>query len=109
KADLEVLNTNITKTEIRAPFSGKLGLRMVSLGAYVNNASVITTISQMNQMRVDFTVPEKYTSQLRNGDVVNFSVPGSGRNYAARVMATQSSISQNTRTLQVRAVVLGNQ
>jgi membrane fusion protein (multidrug efflux system) len=109
RADLEVLNTSILKTEIRAPFSGKLGLRMVSLGAYVNNATVITTISQMNQMRIDFTVPEKYTSQVKNGDIVNFTVPGSARNYAAKVIATESNISQNTRTLQVRAAVLGNQ
>lgn len=109
RADLAVLNTNILKTEIRAPFTGKLGLRMVSIGAYVTNATVITTISQMNQMRIDFTVPEKYTSQMANGQMVNFTVPGSNRTFAAKVIATESNISQNTRTLQARAAVVGNQ
>ena len=109
KADLEVINTSIEKTNIRAPFSGKLGLRLVSLGAYVNPTSTLTTISQMNQMKIDFTVPEKYTSQVGLGHVVNFRIEGSNRNYVDRVMATQSNIQENTRTLQVRALVQGDQ
>lgn len=109
RADLAVLMTNIQKTEIRAPFSGKLGLRLVSLGAYVSTGTVLTTISQMNQMRIDFTVPEKYTSQVAIGQFVNFTVANTQLNYTAKVMATQSSISENTRTLQVRAAVQGDQ
>lgn len=109
KSDLAVLETNIRKTEVRAPFSGKLGLRMVSIGAYVSPTTVLTTISEMNQMRVDFTVPEKYTTQVGLGKFVNFTVEGSSINYAARVIATESNISENTRTLQVRAAVQGKQ
>lgn len=66
RADLAVLMTNIKKTEIRAPFTGKLGLRLVSVGAYVSPASVVSTISALNQMRIDFTVPEKYTNQVKS-------------------------------------------
>lgn len=109
KSDLAVLETNIRKTEVRAPFSGKLGLRMVSTGAYVTPATVLTTIGEINQMRIDFTVPEKYTTQVGIGKFVNFTVEGSKINYAARVIATQSSISETTRTLQIRAAVQGNQ
>lgn len=109
RSDLAVLETSIRKTEVRAPFTGKLGLRMISVGAYVSPATVVTTISQMNQMRVDFTVPEKYTRQMAVGQYVNFTVEGSPNKYAARVIATESNISQNTRTLQVRAVVQGPQ
>src|SRR5438045_258009 len=59
-------------------------------------------------MKIDFTVPEKYIPQVKNGQFVNFTVEGTGRTYAARVMATQSNITENTRTLQVRAIVQGD-
>lgn len=106
-ADLSVVQTQIEKTNIRAPFSGKLGLRMVSVGAYVSPTSVISTISQPNQLKIDFTVPERYINQISYGKFVNFEVDGSNRTYAAKVMATESNITQDTRTLQVRAAVQG--
>jgi membrane fusion protein, multidrug efflux system len=106
-ADLAVVQTQIEKTNIRAPFNGKLGFRMVSVGAYVSPASVISTISQPNQLKLDFTVPERHINQITNGKIVNFKVDGSDRTYAARVMATESNITQDTRTLQVRATVQG--
>lgn len=107
-ADLSVVQTQIEKTNIRAPFSGKLGLRMVSVGAYVSPTSVISTISQPNQLKIDFTVPERYINQISYGKFVNFTVDGSDRTYAAKVMATESNITQDTRTLQVRAAVQGS-
>lgn len=106
-ADLAVVETQIEKTNIRAPFSGKLGLRMVSLGAYISPTSVISTISQPNQLKLDFTVPERYINQINNSKVVNFKVDGSDKTYAARVIATESNVTQDTRTLQVRAAVQG--
>lgn len=108
-ADLSVVETQIEKTNIRAPFSGKIGLRMVSLGAYVSPSTTISTISQMNQLKIDFTVPERYIPQVKIGDFVSFKIDGSDRTYAARVIATESNITQDTRTLQVRAAVQGNQ
>lgn len=107
-ADLAVIQTQIEKTNIRAPFTGKLGLRMVSVGAYISPTTTLSTISQLDQMRIDFTVPEKYSHEITNGQFVNFKVEGSDRPYTARVMATESNITQDTRTLMVRAVVQGN-
>jgi membrane fusion protein (multidrug efflux system) len=109
RADLAVTNTQIEKTNIRAPFSGKLGLRMVSTGAYVSPQTVLTTISQLNQMKLDFTVPERYIPQIKLGQFVIFSVEGDNRTYSAKIVATQSNITENTRTLQVRASVQGDQ
>jgi membrane fusion protein (multidrug efflux system) len=106
-ADLAVVETQIEKTNIRAPFSGKIGLRMVSLGAYISPTSVISTISQPNQLKLDFTVPERYINQVGYGKFVNFKIDGNNKTYAARVMATESNITQDTRTLQVRAAVQG--
>lgn len=107
-ADIAIIREQISRTVVRAPFSGKVGLRMVSLGAYVSPTTVLTTISQTGQMKIDFTVPEKYISQLTNGQYVNFTVEGNNRNYTARVMATESNVAENTRTLQARAIVQGD-
>lgn len=107
RADLDIINTAISRTVIRAPFSGKLGLKMVSTGAFVTPLSVITSIQKTNELRLDFTVPEKYSSQIKNGQYVNFTVEGSERNYTATVFATESGIQENTRSLTIRARVKG--
>jgi membrane fusion protein (multidrug efflux system) len=106
-ADLDIINTTIAKTVIRAPFSGKLGLKDISPGAYVTPQSIIAIIQKTADLKIDFNVPEKYTNQIKKGQYVNFTIDGSDRNYAAVISATQSGIDQNTRTLMIRAQVKG--
>lgn len=105
RADIDITKANITKTEIRAPFSGRVGLKNISPGAYVTPQSVLATIQQVDLLKLDFTVPEKYSSQMQKGKTVSFTTEGSPKNYTAKVIATESSITENTRTLMVRAVV----
>ena len=105
KADIEITRANITKTEIRAPFSGKLGLKNISPGAFVTPATVVTTISQVDRLKLQFSVPEKYGSEIRKGQVVSFTVNGSPKTFAAAVMATETSIGEETRSLTIRALV----
>lgn len=107
-ADIAIVQTQIAKTVVRAPFSGKIGLRVVSVGAYVTPASIMTTLSQTTNLKIDFTVPEKYVTQVKNGQFINFTVEGTDKNYAGRIIATESNIAQTTRTLNVRAAVQGN-
>ena len=107
-ADIAVVQTQIAKTVVRAPFSGKVGFRMVSVGAYVSPATVMTTISQTGNLKVDFTVPEKYIPQIHAGQFVNFTVEGVDKKFTGRIVATQSNITENTRTLGVRAAVQGD-
>ena len=109
QADIDILRTSIAKTQIRAPFSGKLGLKEVSTGAYVTPQSIIATIQKTSNLRIDFNVPEKYSSQIKMGQYVNFTVEGSNRNYSAVIAATESGIEQTTRTLTIRARVQGDQ
>lgn len=106
KADMELVRVNISKTEIRAPYAGRLGLRNVSLGAYVTPTTLLTTLRQMNRMKLDFTVPEKYGQLFVKGRTVKFSVAGSSRNYSATVLATESAVAAETRSLKVRASVM---
>lgn len=105
KADIDIIRTSIGKTEIRAPFSGKLGLKNISPGAYVTPASVIAVVNQTDQLKLDFTVPEKYTGQIKIGQLVSFSYEGSDKRYNAKVIATESSVAENTRSLAVRSIV----
>jgi membrane fusion protein (multidrug efflux system) len=105
KADLDIIGEAIRKTEIRAPFSGKLGLKNISPGAYITPAVIITTISQVSQLKIQFNVPEKYGSQLKNGQSINFLVDGTLKNYTASILATEVHIEENTRSLAVRAWV----
>ena len=107
KADIEIVRTSIAKTEIRAPFSGKVGLKNISPGAFVTPVSIIAIINQMDQLKLDFTVPEKYSGQIKMGQQVVFSYEGSVKSFNAKVIATESSVAENTRSLKIRAQVIG--
>ena len=107
KADIGIIQTSISKTVVRAPFSGKLGLRNISIGAYVSPADIIAIINQIDQLKLDFSVPEKYVDQIKTGQLVTFSFDGSDKQLGAKVIATESNVTQDTRSLSVRAAVIG--
>lgn len=106
RADMEIVRSDIKRTEIRAPFSGTLGLKMVSPGAYVTPQTMLTTIRQTSTLKLDFTVPEKYTSRMEKGKVIDFKIEGSDQTYQARIVATESGISEEDRSLKLRAEVI---
>lgn len=105
KVDIEATQIAIVKTEIRAPYSGQLGLRSVSLGAYISPAEIITTVRQVSELKLEFSVPEKYAKEIKKGDRVSFRVDGGQRTHSATVLATENSVEQTTRTLRIRALV----
>jgi membrane fusion protein (multidrug efflux system) len=105
KAYIDIVREAVRKTEIRAPFNGKLGLKNISQGAYVTPATIVTTISQVSQLKLQFNVPEKYGSQLKNGQAVNFTIDGSTKIFSANMMAAEVQMDENTRSLAIRALV----
>ena len=105
KADIEVLKVQIRKTEVHAPFDGVVGLRNVSLGAEVTPSTALATIRSVSQLKLDFSVPEKYSSQIVSGMKVLFTIQGDDRNHSASVMATEEGIDPGTRNLKVRALI----
>jgi membrane fusion protein (multidrug efflux system) len=107
KADIELIKVDIVKTEIRAPFAGRIGLKNISNGAYITPATLLTTISQVNRLKLEFSVPEKYSEAMRKGRQVSFTIAGTDNKFTASILATESNIEANTRTLKVRAVVAG--
>ena len=108
-ADIQLVKVDIEKTRIRAPYTGQVGLKNISLGAYVTPTNILTTISQVDNLKLEFTVPEKYSENMASGKEVSFTIGGVDKQFTARVMATESTIEANTRSLKVRAVVNGKQ
>jgi membrane fusion protein (multidrug efflux system) len=104
KADIELLESRISDTEIRAPFDGVIGLRMVSTGAYVTPSTLIATLQQNDPMKVEFSVPERYASRITKGMEVLVLVGETGKAYKGQVFATDQKVELNTRTLRVRAL-----
>lgn len=105
KADMQVLQADISKTVIRAPFYGKVGFKNISIGAYVTPATVVTTIRQINKLKLEFAVPEKYTPKIETGNVINFTTEASNKKYSAKIVATESGITEENRSLKVHAIV----
>jgi membrane fusion protein (multidrug efflux system) len=105
RADMELLRINLAKTELRAPYDGVLGLRRISPGAYVTPATPITTLRSASALKLDFSVPEKYSQMLRIGQSIEFMVEGSATPYRATIQATEQRINEGSRDLMVRAQV----
>jgi membrane fusion protein (multidrug efflux system) len=105
KADIDINREAVRKTEIRAPFSGKLGLKNVSPGAYVTSATALTTISQVSNLKIQFNVPERYGALLTNGHPVTFVIDGTDKTFNASVLATEVMIDELTRSLAIRATI----
>jgi membrane fusion protein (multidrug efflux system) len=105
KADIEVLKVQINKTEVRAPFDGTIGLRNISIGAQVTTSTALATIRDLRHLKLDFSVPGKYSSMIKPGFKVQFSVRGDDKKYDATVMATEQGIESDTRNLTLRAIV----
>ncbi|MEO7766893.1 MAG: efflux RND transporter periplasmic adaptor subunit [Ferruginibacter sp.] len=108
KADIVYTQALVDKTVIRAPFSGVVGLRQVSPGAFVTSATVIATLQQTSEMKIDFTLPEAYGSAIKTGLIVEVEVDAvSNTRGRALIIATEPGANTGTRNLKVRAILRG--
>ena len=105
RADIEVQKVLIRKTEVLAPFDGVIGLRNISVGAQVTPSTLLATIRSEDKLKLDFSVPEKYSSEIKPGMRISFTMSNSDKQYEATVIATEQGIDVSTRNLKVRAVV----
>lgn len=105
QADMQILKADINKTVIRAPFDGKIGFKNISNGAYITPATIITTIRQVNRLKLEFSVPEKYSNVVKVGNLISFTTETTSKKYSAKIIATESGITQENRSLKVLAVV----
>ena len=102
-ANIKVLNAQIDKTVVRAPFSGRLGLRMVSPGAYVTPQTLLGTLEESENIKIDFTVPEFYAKLARVGYTVFIQTNESDEKKTAVISAVEPQINVETRNIKVRA------
>ncbi|MGE4346924.1 MAG: efflux RND transporter periplasmic adaptor subunit [Flavobacteriaceae bacterium] len=105
KAQTQLIEAQIAKTVIVAPFSGKIGLRNISEGTYVTPITLIAKLVSSSDMKITFSVPEKYANQISINTELKFTVSGSNEKFAAKVYAIEPEIELATRTLKVRAKI----
>jgi membrane fusion protein (multidrug efflux system) len=104
EAGLALLELQIERTTVRAPFAGAIGQRFVSVGDYVTPATRLLTLQTVNPQRAVIEVPERYAVRLRPGQIVEFSVASQeGRTYRARVDFIDPVVQNENRTILVKA------
>ncbi|WP_022975766.1 efflux RND transporter periplasmic adaptor subunit [Nevskia ramosa] len=101
---ISIIDAQIEKTEVRAPFDGVVGLRYVSEGSYVNATTRVATLQQIDRLKVNFSVPEKYAGRVKVGSAISFSIVGSDRRFKGSIYAFDPRIDAGTRTVVIRAV-----
>lgn len=108
QAQSQLISAQIAKTSVRAPFSGKIGLRSISPGTYVTPSTLIAKLVSTNPIKITFAIPEKYATQVKVNTVLSFTVSDSGEKFSAKVYAIEPGVDVTTRTLQIRAIAENN-
>lgn len=103
RAQIDLIDVQISKAAIRAPFTGRIGLRHVSEGAFITSTTLITTLVQENPVKVEFAVSERYATAVKPGQTIEFSPEKSAKTYTANVYAYEPMIDAGTRMMTIRA------
>ncbi|PIF62894.1 MULTISPECIES: efflux RND transporter periplasmic adaptor subunit [unclassified Flavobacterium] len=104
QAQSQLIKAQIAKTSVRAPFSGRIGLRSISPGTYITPTILVAKLVNTGKLKITFSIPEKYASQVKTNTYITFTVSGSTEKYTAKVYAIEPEVAVATRTLQVRAI-----
>lgn len=104
QAQIRELQVTLDKTRITAPFDGQVGMINIHVGAIVSVNTLLTNIEDNSVVKIEFTVPEKYTNVIREGSRHTFTTPSSEGEFTTEVIAKAASLSTDTRTLLVRGV-----
>lgn len=103
KADIELVKTRIQQTELRAPFDGMIGLRQVSEGAYASPSVVVTTLTKISPLKIEFSLTQNFVNTIKPGTEISFSVENDLGVYNASVYAVESRLDTRTLSLFARA------
>ncbi|MGE5683322.1 MAG: efflux RND transporter periplasmic adaptor subunit [Bacillota bacterium] len=104
KAEIDLIKAQIAKTEIRAPFDGTIGLKSVSEGSYISPSTKIASLQNTTSVKIDFSIPERYSNLVKTGNTITFTIQGNNDKYSAKIFAIEPKIDPVTRTLQIRAI-----
>lgn len=103
-ADIEMIESEISKTEIRAPFDGIIGLKTISTGAFISANTRIATIQALDPVKLEFSVPERYRPMFSDESPVTFTTESSEGVFTGKVYAFEPKIDLETRSILVRAL-----
>ncbi len=106
-ADIELVKSKILQTELRAPFDGIIGLRLVSEGAYATPSTIVANLTKISPLKIEFSIPERYVSDVSEGTNISFFMEeanGMMQKHNAKVYAVESKVALETRSLKVRAL-----
>lgn len=103
QSQIALVEAQIRNSKIIAPFTGTVGLRQVSPGAFISVGGMVAKLVQSDPVKIDFTVPELYAHQITAGTEITFKVAGSDKAFTAKVYALDPAIDPTTRSLKVRA------
>jgi membrane fusion protein (multidrug efflux system) len=103
-SDIKEREARIAKHKIYAPFDGIIGLRQISEGSYISPSDLVANIYNINPIKIEFSIPGKYTSLVDIGDSIKFVVESSSRMFTGIIYAVEPRIDPRTRTLQIRAI-----
>lgn len=103
-AEIDLIQEQIARHSVHAPFDGIVGLRYVSEGSYVTPSTRIASFQNIDKVRVEFSLPEKFASSLATGQQVRFSVVSEEAEFSAEIYAIEPEVEEATRTLLVRAL-----
>ncbi len=104
KADIMLIEARIAETELRAPFDGIVGLRMISEGAFATTQTKIVRLVKISPLKIEFSIPERYSGEISPGFPITFTIDGVSNNFNAKVYAVDPQVDINTRTITVRAL-----
>lgn len=102
-ADIKLLEVRMSKYKIHAPFSGKIGLREISEGSYINTGTRIVTLYSIDPVKLDFAIPGRYLNDVNPGDKVRFMVDASNEVFEGEIYAIEPQIDPQTRSIKLRA------
>ena len=103
-ADIDLIESNIAQTELRAPFDGVIGLRQVSVGTYASPSTIVAKLTKLSPLKVEFAVPERYANDVKTGAGLDFTLEGKLNTFHSTVYARESKIDPTTHTLTIRAL-----
>lgn len=103
QSQIQLIEAQLIKTAIRAPFSGTIGLRNISKGSYITPTTDIAQLVDVSKVKLEFSIPERYATKVKIGTSVRFTVQGTSDEFTARVYAIEPMVETATRTLRVRA------
>ena len=106
EAQLVSANAKLNDLTLRAPFSGVLGFREVSKGAYIDAGNIITSLDDLSSMKVDFYLPERLLTHIHVGQQVTaFNSAYQDKEFTGKITALDSRIDSSTRSIKVRATI----